>query len=271
MADYVIGDIQGCFQSLMSLLNLIKYNENIDRLIFVGDLVNRGPQSLAVLRFVKTLKIKPVVVLGNHDLYLLYRLFIKAPKEEDDDTLDEILYADDALILGNWLREQKLLYFDKKLNVLITHAGLPPIWSVKQAKLYAKEVEEILISDNFINLLKNMFNHEPHLWSDLLTGWERIRCIINYLTRMRFCDIEGGLDFSYNGDLNNAPSELIPWYNHPLFKPIKETLVFGHWASLNKLNPAPNIFALDSGCVWGEALTAMRLQDKQIFSVRAQE
>lgn len=271
MADYVIGDVQGCFQSLMSLLNFIKYDQNIDRLLFVGDLVNRGPKSLDVLLFIKALKIKPIVVLGNHDLYLLYRLFIKNSQGQQDDTIDEILYSDYAVLLGNWLREQKLLYFDKQLNVLITHAGFPPVWTIKQAKSYAKEVENILISDNFIALLENMFGHEPHIWSNSLTGWERIRCIINYFTRMRFCDAEGGLDFSYKGDLNHAPPKLLPWYSQHLFKPLKETVVFGHWASLNQLKPAPNVFALDSGCVWGESLTALRLQDKKIFSVRAQE
>src|SRR3990167_6545085 len=254
----------------MVLLDLVKYDAEVDRLLFVGDLVNRGPKSLEVLRFVKSLKIKPVITLGNHDLYLLYRIFVKKSQGQAGDTIDDILTAPDSLALGNWLKEQTLLYHSKSLNILITHAGLPPVWTLDDAKMYAREVEEVLRGENYLDFLNNMFGHEPKNWENDLKGWDRLRCLTNYLTRMRFCDARGALSLAYKGNLKGASPDLIPWYAHPLFKPIKETIIFGHWASLGLVNPAPNIYALDSGCVWGEKLTALRIEDKKIFLVGAQ-
>lgn len=270
MADYVIGDIQGCYQPLMRLLEKIHFEPHRDRLWFVGDLVNRGPDSLAVLRFVKSLPIQPVVVLGNHDLYLLSRLFVQGKQVNHDDTIDDVLNAEDALILGHWLREQVLLYHAPEFDVIICHAGIAPVWSLHEAKLHAQEVETVLRSAHFIELLRHLFGDYPLAWSDTLFGVDRLRCIINFFTRMRFCDAQGGLDLSYKGEIAKVPRQLIPWYAHPLRKKISETIIFGHWAALGTLRPTPDVYALDTGCVWGNALTALRLQDKQLFSVRAQ-
>lgn len=269
MADYVIGDIQGCYDPFMRLLELIQFDPKADRLWLVGDLVNRGPDSLAVLRFVHQLPTPPIITLGNHDLYLLNRLFVESTWQNGDDTIKEVLSAPDALVLGHWLRQQPLIYHDQDLGVVMTHAGIAPLWNLPQAKTYANEVEIRLRSTDFIELLTHIFGNHPIKWSDTLQGVERWRCIINYFTRMRFCDEEGGLFLSYKGTLQEAPLHLIPWYAHPSRQPMSETLVFGHWAALGTICPAPNLYALDTGCVWGNALTALRLQDRQLFSVRA--
>jgi bis(5'-nucleosyl)-tetraphosphatase (symmetrical) len=270
VADYVIGDLQGCYEPFMRLLALIHFDPQVDRLWLVGDLVNRGSDSLAVLRFVHQLSTPPVITLGNHDLYLLNRLFVEGTWQNPDDTIDEILAAPDALSLGHWLRKQPLLYHDPDLGVVMTHAGIAPLWNLQEAKARACEVEMHLQSAEFMELLTHLFGNQPIKWKDTLQGVDRLRCIINYFTRMRFCDASGGLFLSYKGTLQEAPLHMIPWYAHPLRQPISETLVFGHWAALGSICPVPNIYALDTGCVWGNALTALRLQDRQLFSVRAQ-
>lgn len=270
MADYVIGDIQGCYDTLMSLLDAIHYEPKKDRLWCVGDLVNRGKNSLAVLRFFQQLPIQPMITLGNHDLYLLFRLFVAGEKRNHDDTIEEVLQAPDALELGHWLRTQPLIHYDPNLNVVMCHAGIAPKWSLLMAINYANEVARALTSPGYIDLLTHMFGNQPTHWSENLSGTARLRCIINYFTRMRFCDINGDLNLSYKGTLESAPADLIPWYDHPLRQPIAETILFGHWAALETILPVPNIYALDTGCVWGNTLTALRLQDKKLFSVRAQ-
>jgi bis(5'-nucleosyl)-tetraphosphatase (symmetrical) len=270
VADYVIGDIQGCYDTLMNLLEHIRFEPKLDRLWCVGDLVNRGKNSLAVLRFFHQLPIAPVITLGNHDLYLLSRLFVEDDWRNHDDTIDEVLAAPDALALGHWLRNRPLFYHHQGLKTVMCHAGIAPTWSLTQAINYAHEVETTLRSPHFVALLAHMFGNQPTHWSETLTGVERLRCIINYFTRMRFCDVNGDLDLSYKGTLEAVPDSLIPWYAHPLREPIAQTVVFGHWAALGTILPAPDVYALDTGCVWGNALTALRLQDKQLFSVRAQ-
>jgi bis(5'-nucleosyl)-tetraphosphatase (symmetrical) len=268
VADYVVGDVQGCYDPLMRLLAKINYDEAADRLWLVGDLVNRGPESLAVLRCISRLKPTPRVVLGNHDLYLLTRLFLTDIQwQNTDDTLQDVLEAPDAQVLGHWLRSQALMYEDKTLGVIMTHAGLAPIWSVDEAKSHAREVEQVLSGEDFKLFLSQLYGNEPAHWSDSLTGMARLRCIVNYFTRMRYCDQIGGLCLTYKGTLANAPAGIIPWFSHPKRKPCAETIVFGHWAALGMTHPAANIYALDTGCVWGQALTALRLQDKVLFSV----
>lgn len=267
MSDYVIGDVQGCYEPLQRLLTHISFNERQDRLWFVGDLVNRGPDSLAVLRFIKNLPIPARITLGNHDLYLLARLFTDSPCSNHDDTLDAVLSATDAHELGHWLRQQFILYHEPNLNIVMCHAGIAPLWDLNLAKLCAKELEDVLSSENYCDYLIQMYGNEPICWSADLHGIARLRVITNYFTRMRFCDKQGCLVLAYKGTLEKAPAELIPWYEVPGRKRIDVDIVFGHWAALQGQSSQPSIYALDTGCVWGGALTALRLQDRKRFSV----
>lgn len=267
MSDYVIGDIQGCYTSLQRLLDHVEFNDRVDRLWFVGDLVNRGPQSLEVLRFVQHLAIKPHITLGNHDLHLLACLFGRQIRYNADDTLDVILKAPDAEALGHWLRQQSILHHDVALNIVMCHAGIAPVWDLDKAKACAAELETVLHGPNFCNYLTQMYGNEPNYWSNDLKGMDRLRVIGNYFTRMRFCDANGRLVLNYKGTLEEAPENLLPWYALSNRCPIEADIVFGHWAALQGKCPDPRIYALDTGCYWGGKLTALRLQDRQIFSV----
>lgn len=267
MSDYAIGDVQGCYEPLQRLLELIDFDENVDRLWFVGDLVNRGPQSLAVLRFVSSLPLAPRITLGNHDLHLLASLFGGRPWQGHDDTIQEVLQAPDGEALGHWLRKQSMLYFSSELNIVMTHAGIAPQWDLALAIQLAKELEQVLAGDNYREFLAQMYGNHPDIWSDELVGIERLRVITNYFTRMRFCDAEGRLNLSYKGTLAAAPPNLYPWYAVPTRKEIDAELVFGHWAALMGACPNPRIHAIDTGCLWGGQLTALRLQDKRRFAV----
>lgn len=267
MANYVIGDIQGCYTPLMRLLDQIHFNEQCDRLWFVGDLVNRGPDSLSVLRFVKQLPLTPYIALGNHDLHLLSRLFIPNTQASPGDTLDAVLQADEAEALGHWLRQQSLLIYDPHFKVLGVHAGIPPFWNLDQAIFYAQEVETALRSEDFRLFLSDMYGNQPACWQDDLTGHARLRFMVNAFTRMRFCDAQGCLQLEYKGTLAQAPPNIIPWYAVPRRVPIDADIVFGHWAALKGECPVSGVYAIDTGCVWGGALTALRLEDRQRFSV----
>jgi len=267
VSDYAIGDVQGCYEPLLRLLEHIQFNESQDRLWFVGDLVNRGPQSLDVLRFVKNLPIPARITLGNHDLHLLAKLFTNHTFKNHDDTLHAIMTADDRTILGDWLRKQSLLCYDEQLNVVMCHAGIAPVWDFETAKSCARELEEVLSGDNYADFLANMYGNQPNCWSPSLSGMLRLRLITNYFTRMRFCNPEGCLMLDYKGTLANAAADLLPWYAVENRQIIKMDIVFGHWAALQGKCPDPRIHAIDTGCLWGGKLTALRLQDKQRFSV----
>lgn len=267
MTDYAIGDIQGCFKALQRLLKHVKFNEHQDRLWFVGDLVNRGPESLAVLRFIKDLPCEPRITLGNHDLHLLSQLFGENPFKNNDDTLHDILTAPDAEELGHWLRKQSILYHDPDLNVVMCHAGIGPMWDLPQATACARELENALAGPDYRDYLTHMYGNEPNYWSPNLTGEARLRSICNYFTRMRFCDAHGHLSLHYKGTIEKAPAGLYPWYAVPHRQDIPPDIVFGHWAALQGKCPHPRIHALDTGCLWGGELTALRLQDRQRFSV----
>lgn len=269
MADYAIGDIQGCYEPLMRLLDHIDFNEHEDCLWFVGDLVNRGPQSLAVLRFIKNLSLTPRITLGNHDLHLLGSLFAGRPWKGHDDTLQEIIHAEDGEELGHWLRQQAIIYYSPELNYVMSHAGICPLWDLQQALSYGKELEEVLAGDNYIDFLQHMYGNKPKQWSGDIEGIRRLRLITNYFTRMRLCDSQGGLDFEHKEGLTYLPEGLYPWYAVPNRQKIAPDILFGHWAALMGFCPEPNIHALDTGCLWGGSLTAMRLQDQQRFSVPA--
>jgi len=267
VADYAIGDVQGCYEPLQRLLELIDFNEKEDCLWFVGDLVNRGPESLAVLRFINSLPLTPRITLGNHDLHLLGALFAVKPWKGDDDTLQEIVQAPDGEDLGHWLRKQSILQFSAELNLVMCHSGIAPLWDLPQAMHLARELETVLAGDNYRDFLTHMYGNKPDIWSDELAGMDRYRLITNYFTRMRFCDAQGRLELNYKGTVADAPTNLYPWYAVPNRKGIDADIVFGHWAALMGRCPNPRIHAIDTGCLWGGQLTALRLQDKQRFAV----
>ncbi|MDF2940291.1 MAG: hypothetical protein K0R66_933 [Gammaproteobacteria bacterium] len=262
MSHYAIGDIQGCYDELLALLDAIQFDPKKDQLWLVGDLVNRGPKSLETLRFVKGLGNAAISVLGNHDLHLL-AVYYGAEKTEHGDTLQDILNTPDAKELIDWLKSRPLLHHDAKLNFLMVHAGVAPQWSLEQAKNYAHEVEAALQGSNITEFLKHMYGNHPDTWQDNLTGWERLRAITNYFTRLRFCNEIGKMDFTHKGD--KAPEGFYPWFKLPRL--IHQRIVYGHWAALKGEAEAPNVFAIDTGCVWGESLTALRLEDLARFSV----
>lgn len=268
MASYVIGDVQGCYRELIQLLDKIKFNLDDDKLIFTGDLVNRGPQSLEVLRFIKSLGKAAKVVLGNHDLYLLAIAYGYLPTTKKD-TLNPILEAEDKNELVQWLRQQHFLYSHKKH--IITHAGIAPIWSLKKAKRLGLELEFVLQTDICFQLfMSNLFGNEPNFWQDDLEAVNRWRCISNYFTRMRLCDQNGRLDFSFKVELKNKPDHLDAWFNIPNSKiDAKYTLVFGHWAALNGISNNPRCIAIDTGCVWGGKLSAYCIDTQEIHQVDA--
>ena len=267
MADYALGDIQGCYEPLQRLLDHIDFNEREDRLWFAGDLVNRGPQSLEVLRFINKLPISPVITLGNHDLHLLSCFFGQRALKGNEDTLHAIFNADDGEELGHWLRQQHLIYYCPKLDFVMSHAGIPPIWDLSEALLFGHELEKVLGGEEYGDFLTQMYGNTPSLWSDSLVGIPRFRAIANYLTRMRFCTEQGQLELESNESARHALPPVYPWYEVPGRKEIKPDILFGHWAALKGLCPSPRIHALDTGCIWGGQLTALRLQDKQRFSV----
>lgn len=264
MATYAIGDIQGCLSALQALLLIIDFDEGKDELWFTGDLVNRGPASLETLRFIKNLKGNHRIVLGNHDLHLL-AIHHHAHPGWEEDTLQSILTANDREELLGWLIQQPLLHYDEKLGFLMVHAGIAPDWTLATAQQLADEIKTILLSPSAREFFCNMYGNLPNQWHDSLTGWDRYRCITNYLTRARFCYPDGRLELRTKGKL--VSSTLIPWFNIPsrVNKDLK--IIFGHWAALGGVTNTPNIFALDTGCVWGYSLTAMCLEDGKRFSV----
>ena len=264
MATYAVGDIQGCFDSFRRLLDTCRFNPGKDRLWLVGDLVNRGPQSLETLRFVRDLGDAAVTVLGNHDLYLLMVAFGSARKKGNDDTIQPILDAPDCQELLDWLRRQPLCHAED--NFCLVHAGLLPGWSIKKARNLAREVETALQGPEHASFIQNMWGSEPAAWSDNLEGWERLRVIVNAMTRMRFCSADGTMEFASKGKINAAPSGFMPWFEVPGRKSADAVLVTGHWSALG-LRLLPNLLALDSGCLWGNHLTAVRLKDRRVYQV----
>ncbi len=264
MATYAIGDIQGCFDSLQQLLAKCAFDPARDRLWLVGDLVNRGPRSLETLRFVKSLGAAALTVLGNHDLYLLMVAEGGAKARGKDDTLQAILDAPDRAELLDWLRRQPLCHVEG--DYCLVHAGLLPQWSIKKARKLAREVEAALQGEQYREFVANMWGSQPDRWSDDLAGWPRLRAIVNAMTRMRFCSAEGVMEFKVKGELANAPAGYMPWFDVPGRKSEKSVLVTGHWSALG-FRLSDNMLALDSGCLWGGHLTAVRLEDRRVFQV----
>lgn len=265
MSTYAIGDLQGCYDELQALLAHIAFDPAKDRLWFAGDLVNRGPKSLEVLRFIRNLP-NAIVVLGNHDIYLLH---LAGGHPFKDHTLYEVLNAPDCEEIIDWLRKQPLLHYDPELNYVMTHAGILPEWSLSQAQAYAHEVEMVLQRDDYREYLQHLEGNEPNQWHPNLSGYDRIRFIVNAFTRMRFCTLDGKLDFVHTGKIGSQPDGLFAWFQIPNRAIGDIPIVFGHWAALEGKVEIDNTFGLDTGCVWGNALTAMRLEDRELFSVAA--
>ena len=263
MAIYAVGDVQGCYTELLQLLEMIRFDASQDQLWLVGDLVNRGPDSLAVLRLVKSLGDSAITVLGNHDLHLLAVAEGLAALHTSD-TLDEILHAPDRDELMFWLRNQKLLHTEN--NVVLVHAGLLPSWTVKQAMRLASEAEQALQGKEYVDLLAHMYGNQPNHWRDDLRGYDRLRVIINAFTRLRICTNSGEMEFKFKGETNNISQGYRPWFDIPKRASADATIIFGHWSALGLLCK-DKIIALDTGCLWGGALTAIRLEDREIFQV----
>jgi bis(5'-nucleosyl)-tetraphosphatase (symmetrical) len=264
VSTFVIGDVQACFAELQLLLEQVEFDSRKDKLWFVGDLVNKGSESLATLRFIKALGDAAQVVLGNHDLHLLASACGQRHLKSTD-TFHDVLAAKDKDELLVWLRQQPLLHYDKQRNVLMTHAGLYPGWNLPQAVSLAKEVEYVLQHDGYEKFFEKMYGNEPSCWRDDLQGAERLRFIVNALTRMRFCDEQLNLDMKETCPVGQQSTGLVPWFE--LTKPANDlTIVFGHWAALQGVTNKQNILATDTGCYWGGSLTALRLEDKKRFT-----
>ena len=268
MTTYAVGDIHGCYDPFRRLMDKISFDPGKDRLWVTGDMVNRGPDSLATLRFLKSLGNACVAVLGNHDLHLL-AVDAGLRKPGKGDTLNQILMAPDREALIEWLRFRPFLHHSKKKDITMVHAGIPPIWTLKKASFYARKLERGLQRNNYHKLLKTLFNvKKPVDWEEASDRKKKLRLAATYFTRMRFCDEYGRLDLDNKSDRPNEG--YAPWYNYDHAPVAGRTLVFGHWAALAGETGLPNVHALDTGCVWGKYLTAMNLKTFERTHVKSQ-
>lgn len=263
MSTYAIGDVQGCFAAFLKLLDVIAYDPGRDRLWLTGDLVNRGEDSLGMLRWCMAHDDGVVAILGNHDLHLLAVAEGFVPPQRSD-TLTQILTAPDRAEVLDWLRHRPMLHCEG--NWLMVHAGLMPEWTAQMAKSLARELEAILRSSRYRSFLRDMYGNEPRRWSEALDGQDRLRLIANAMTRMRFLHADGSLEFGHKCAPHDAPPGLIPWYDMPGRLSRDVRVIFGHWSTLG-LYIRDDIVALDTGCLWGGRLTALRLEDGRIFQV----
>jgi len=267
MATLAIGDVQGCYDQLMRLLERAGFDERRDVLWFVGDLINRGPRSAQTLRFAKRLGERQATVLGNHDLTLLsVAAGIKKPHRGD--TFDEVLAAPDRDELIDWLRHQKMMHAEGR-NAMV-HAGLLPQWSIAQALALAREVEAALQGPDHREFLRHMYGNEPARWRDDLAGYDRLRVVVNAMARLRLVKPDGTMEFSHKTGLAGTPAGYLPWYDVPGRASRGTRVLFGHWAALGLLQ-REDIVCLDSGCVWGRALSALRLEDDRLFQLDCPE
>jgi bis(5'-nucleosyl)-tetraphosphatase (symmetrical) len=257
MAVYALGDIQGCHDELQALLALLHFDPARDRLWFVGDLVNRGPKSLETLRFVKGLGDAAVTVLGNHDLHLL-ALAAGNDKHRDEASLDPVLDAPDRDELLHWLRHRPLLHHDPALGFSMIHAGLPPEWDLQMAQSCARELESALQGDDHLAYFLDMYGNKPKRWDPALARQQRLRFITNSLTRLRYLGMDGSLALKEKGPPGSQQQGHLPWFEHPERRSRGERILFGHWSTLGYL-AQDNVWALDTGCLWGGALTALRI------------
>lgn len=263
MSTYAIGDLQGCYHSFRHLLQQIRFHPQHDTLWLVGDLVNRGSGSLEVLRWIYQHQHAVVTVLGNHDLHtLVVAEGIVQPHRSD--TLQALFAATDSAELLHWLRQQPLIHSEGVYTLV--HAGLLPQWDITQALALGAEVANMLSGEHYRDFLQAMYGNQPRQWSDELSGYDRLRVITNAMTRLRLCTAEGEMEFKFKGELGNVPEDYLPWFDVPGRASRDSTILFGHWSALG-LIVRPDMVALDTGCLWGRSLTAMRLEDRQIFQV----
>ncbi len=260
MAVYAIGDVQGCREALVRLLDTLRFDPAQDRLWLCGDLVNRGPDSAGTLRLLRQLGDAVVAVLGNHDLHLLaVACGVRPPHRKD--TFQDVLDAPDAAELLDWLRRRPLLHHDAELGYTLVHAGLPPPWDLTLARREAAAVERWLSGPRWREPLAHIYGDGPEHWDPHRRGWARLRYAINALTRIRCVRPDGSLALDYKGPPDQAPDGLLPWFRHPRRRSRDLNICFGHWSTLGDVD-APGLHALDSGCVWGGRLTALRLDTR---------
>jgi bis(5'-nucleosyl)-tetraphosphatase (symmetrical) len=259
MAVYAIGDIQGCCDEFEVLLAQLHFDPARDRLWLTGDLVNRGPRSLDVLRLVKSFGSAAITVLGNHDLHLLAAALTPGEQLKPQDTLGPIFEAPDRDELLTWLRSLPLLHHDAALGYTMIHAGLPPQWDLATARSCAAELEQALRNDErCLELFTHMYGDRPKRWSDELRGVDRLRFITNCLTRMRFCRADGTLELKFKGRIDSAPAGIFPWFRAPQRRSRDLRIICGHWSALG-YHDSDGVLSIDTGCVWGEKLCAVRL------------
>lgn len=263
MATYAIGDLQGCFYSFSNLLSKIKFNPGHDRLWLVGDLINRGPHSLEVLRWMHAHAECVTTVLGNHDLHSLaaYEGFVEPHR---NDTLTSLFSAPDRNVLLDWLRLQPLAHVES--GYLMVHAGLLPQWDAAKTRMLAAEVETVLRGPDYRHFLAQMYGNLPDIWDEKLVGMGRLRIITNALTRLRICTPEGRMEFRFKGEPKDIPSGYLPWFEIKSRHSRKDSLIVGHWSALGLIT-RKRFVALDSGCLWGGKLSAIRLEDRKVFQV----
>jgi bis(5'-nucleosyl)-tetraphosphatase (symmetrical) len=272
LSTYAIGDVQGCFKELVQLLDKINFDETNDRLWFVGDLVNRGPDSLEVLNLVMDLGESAITILGNHDLHLVAIAEGLMPPKKSD-TLTPILTSPDKQKLILWIRQQPLMHHDKELKFSMIHAGLPPQWEIDRALEMASEVTQVLNSDDYFSFLEVMYGNKPNSWDENLVGNDRLRFIVNCFTRMRYLNHKNELKFSEKGAPGSQGDHLMPWFAIDDRKSKHDKIIFGHWSTVHlgtitDFTPY-KVFPIDTGCLWGGKLTALRLEDGALMSVSA--
>ena len=260
MSTYVVGDIQGCYRELKQLLENVQFNPNHDQLIAAGDMINRGPDNLSTLKLLQDLD--ALCVLGNHDLHFL-AVAAGFKKPGKSDTLDDLLESSDLSDITTWLRQHPLILNYEDRNIVIAHAGIPHTWSAEDATNYASEVQEILKSSKPEDFFQHMYGNEPANLTPEVTGMTRLRVITNYLTRMRFCNQQADLELSAKANI--APRGYAPWFTFP--RQDATRIVFGHWAAIEGVTNSDQFIAIDTGCIWGRQLTALRLEDHRRFAV----
>lgn len=274
MTTYAVGDIQGCYDALRKLLKKVGFRPSVDQLWCLGDLVNRGPKSGDTLRYLQDLGDSCKIILGNHDLHFI-ALHEGCAPGGNKDTLEALLAAADCAQLCDWLRGQPLAYLETIETLggprdhLMVHAGICPKWSLKKTLKLAAEVESALRAESYRDFLSNMYGNLPDRWSNRLTGFERLRVITNYLTRLRFCNDSGALDLTSKSGVSTAPEGFAPWFFFETLS-AETTLLFGHWAALEGITGRKHVHALDTGYVWGRELTLMRLEDGRRFEIAAE-
>jgi len=262
MAIYAIGDVQGCYDQLRHLLDQVEFEPTNDKLWFAGDLVNRGPNSLKVLRFVMGLGKRAICVLGNHDLHLLAMSESIDKHKDPNHTLDQVLNAPDRDELLHWLRHRPMMHHSKKRNISMVHAGLAPQWDISTAMSCAKELESVLQEDSYREYLQHMYGNLPNRWDPNLKGMDRLRFITNSFTRLRYCTLDGSISLKDSCAPGDQDPKLTPWYEVPDRASIGNRILFGHWSTLG-YGLHNDAWSLDSGCLWGGSLTALRIRKRK--------